>query len=106
MAGDRPFVGDFDGDGIDTVGLYRQSTGLAYLRNSHTTGVAEFEFFYGIPNDRIIAGDWDMDGDDSVGIYRPSDRRWHLSFENQQGPADMIITWTAWGLVVAGSMQP
>ena len=26
--GDVPFVGDFDGDGIDEVGLYRPSSGL------------------------------------------------------------------------------
>ena len=86
---DRPFTGDFDGDGIDTIGVYRPSTGLAYIGNSHTTGVADIEFVYGTPSDHIIAGDWDSDGDDSVGIHRGDTFR--LSFDNQQGIADMAI---------------
>jgi hypothetical protein len=34
--GDSPFMGDWDCDGIDTPGLYRQSDGYAYLRNSNS----------------------------------------------------------------------
>jgi len=39
--GDYPIVGDWDCSGIDTPGLYRQSDGYMYLRNSNTQGVAE-----------------------------------------------------------------
>ena len=39
--GDYPFVGDWDCDGVDTPGLYRQSDGFAYLRNSNTQGIAD-----------------------------------------------------------------
>ncbi len=90
--GDQPYVGDFDGDGIDTVGLYRQSTGFVYFRNSLTTGNADFSFFYGNPGDRIIAGDWDGDGDDTVAVYRPSTRRIYVNLENSSGAAD----WTGY----------
>jgi hypothetical protein len=68
--GDAPFAGDFDGDGVDTVGLYRESNGFVYFRNSHTQGVADRSFFYGDPEDRIVAGDWTGDGTDTVGIFR------------------------------------
>ncbi len=68
--GDAPFTGDFDGDGVDTVGLYRETTGFVYFRNSLTTGTADEAFFYGNPNDRIITGDWTATGKDTVGIYR------------------------------------
>jgi hypothetical protein len=34
-------AGDWNGDGIDTVGVYRPATGLLYIRNSNTTGVAD-----------------------------------------------------------------
>lgn len=68
--GDTPFAGDFDGDGIDTVGLHRVSTGFVYFRNSHTQGIADFSFFYGNPGDRIVAGDWSGTGVDTVGIFR------------------------------------
>ena len=56
--GDEPFVADFNGNGVDSVGLHRESTGLVYYRNSLTTGIAEESFIYGDPGDKIIAGDW------------------------------------------------
>lgn len=86
--GDVTFVGDFDGDGIDTIGLYRQSTGFVYFRNTLTSGPADEEFFFGDPGDEILVGDWDGDGDDTVGVFRPSTGRLHLSFENVPGAVD------------------
>jgi len=86
--GDKPFVGDFNGDGIDTVGLHRESTGLVYFRDSNTTGTADFEFIYGDPGDKLVAGDWDGDGTDTVGVYRPSDGLFYLKYSNAQGVAD------------------
>jgi hypothetical protein len=87
-AGDTPFVGDFDGDGTDTVGLYRESAGFVYFRNSLTTGSANLAFFYGDPGDQILAGDWDGDGDDTVAVYRPSTGRVYMNLENTNGAAD------------------
>ena len=89
--GDAPFVGDFDGDGMDSVGLYRRSTGFVYFRNGLSSGVAEFEFFYGDPGDVIVAGDWDGDGDDTVAVYRPGDGRFYVNLENAPGAADHTI---------------
>lgn len=87
--GDKPYAGDFNGDGIDTVGLHRESTGLVYFRNSHTQGNADAEFFYGIPADFILAGKWHpLAGNDTVAIFRPSTARFYLRFDNSQGFAD------------------
>ena len=88
-AGDKPFVGDFNGDGVDTVGLHRESTGLVYFRDSNTTGVADFEFIYGDPGDKLVAGDWDGDGTDTVGVYRRSEDTFYLKYTNTQGVADI-----------------
>jgi hypothetical protein len=100
--GDRPFSGDFDGDGIDTVGLYRQSTGFVYFRNSLTTGIASLSFFYGDPGDQILAGDWDGDGDDTVAVYRPSNDRLYVNLENSNGYADWDAYLGAYTSVVSG----
>ncbi|MGH8872204.1 MAG: glycoside hydrolase family 26 protein [Acidimicrobiia bacterium] len=86
--GDKPFVGDFNGDGVDTVGLHRESTGLVYFRNSNSTGVADNQFIYGDPGDKLVAGDWDGDGDDTIGVYRPSNGIFYLRNSNNQGNAD------------------
>ena len=86
--GDKPFTGDFDGDGTDTVGLHRESSGFLYFRNSNTTGVADISFFYGNPGDVLFAGDWDSDGDDTVAVYRGATNTLYIRNANTQGPAD------------------
>ena len=86
--GDKPFVGDFDGDGIDTVGLHRESTGLVYFRNTHTQGNADVSFVFGNPGDRLVANDWNDDGNDSPGLFRPASTTVYLRFTNTQGNAD------------------
>ncbi len=68
--GDTPLMGDWDCDGIDTVGMFRPSNGFAYLRNSNDFGVSEIEFVFGIGGDIPIVGDWDGDGCDSLGVFR------------------------------------
>ena len=90
--GDSPFVGDFDGDGIDTVGLHRASTGFVYFRNSLTQGNADIQFFYGNPGDVILAGDWDGDGDDTVAVYRPATGKVYVNLENSSGAADYTLS--------------
>ena len=90
--GDKPFVGDFDGDDVETIGLHRESTGLVYFRNSHTAGVADDEFLFGNPGDRLIAGDWNQDGVDSPAVYRPLNTTFYLRYTNTRGGADELHT--------------
>lgn len=88
---DIPFIGDWNGDGIDTAGLYRESTGFLFLRNSNTQGIADVDIYYGNPGDLPVAGDWNGDGTDTVGIYRRSDNTFYLRNSNTQGIADIVI---------------
>jgi glucose/arabinose dehydrogenase len=102
--GDAPFTGDFNRDGIDTVGLYRESSGLTYFRNSHTQGIADFEFYFGNPGDRFVGGDWTGGGADTPGVYRPSNATFYLKYTNTQGNADTQFPFgTSAMLPVAGS---
>ncbi len=89
VPGDIALFCDWDGDGTDTVGLYRPHEGFAYLRNSNTLGFADLDFFFGIPSDIPLCGDWDGDGVDSIGVYRPSERRFFLRNSNSLGFADL-----------------
>lgn len=79
MPGDVPLVGDWDCDGIASPGMFRPSTGYAYLSNINETGVAEIEYFFGVGGDIPLAGDWDGDGCDTLSIYRPSESRVYIS---------------------------
>jgi hypothetical protein len=76
--GDFGFFGDWDCDGTDTPGLYRQSDGYVYLRNSNTQGVADLSYFFGIPGDVPVAGDFNGDGCETVSIYRPGEARFYV----------------------------
>ena len=68
VGGDYPVVGDWDGNGTVTIGIYRN--GSFYLRNSNTIGFADIVFPFGAPGDQPIAGDWNGDGRDTIGVYR------------------------------------
>jgi hypothetical protein len=67
-ASDLPIAGDWNGDGTDTIGIYRN--GQFFLRNSNDTGFADINFAFGTTGDIPIAGDWDGDGIDTVGLVR------------------------------------
>jgi hypothetical protein len=82
VPGDIPFLGDWDGDGIDTPGLYRPGNGFAYVINRRETGVADRSWFMGIPGDIPLAGDWDGDGTDTFSVYRPSEGKVYINNVN------------------------
>lgn len=102
--GDKPFTGDFNGDGIDTVGLHRENTGLVYFRNSHTQGIADHQFLFGNPADRLVAGDWTGVGFSTPALFRPDEARYYFRYTNTQGIADQsfFLGNSGW-LPVAGS---
>jgi subtilisin-like proprotein convertase family protein len=85
--GDYPVVGDWDGNGTDTIGIYRD--GSFYLRNSNTVGFADIVFAFGSPGDQPVAGDWDGDGIDTIGVYRSSAISFMLRNTNSTGAPDV-----------------
>ncbi len=98
---DRPVVGDWDGDGDDTVGVVRRDTWL--LRNSAGGGNAQVSFTFGSPSylELPVTGDWDGNGTDTPGLLRnipPSDdeggfERWLFRNGNSGGAASGQITY-------------
>jgi hypothetical protein len=87
LGGDYPVVGDWDGNGTTTIGIYRN--GSFYLRNSNTVGFADLVFAFGMPGDQPIAGDWDGNGVDTIGIYRPSNGQFLMRNSNSAGAAEI-----------------
>jgi hypothetical protein len=113
--GDIPVMGDWDGDGHDTVGVVRATPGTGgvvrytwYLRNSNTSGPATVTpFVYGrvefVAVDQLgtipVVGDWNGDGIDTAGVVLyDSDPagpiQWHLRNSNTGGPADTVVTYS------------
>ena len=48
--------GDFDGNGVDDVGVYRN--GAWFMDLDGEGGVGEKSFWFGLPTDRPVAGRW------------------------------------------------
>jgi len=90
---DSGLVGDWDGDGIATVGIYRKSTNTFYLKNSNAGGTPlAYTFTFGQPGDLPVVGDWTHGGHDMIGVYRPGTGQFLLRTSFSAGPPDITIT--------------
>jgi hypothetical protein len=74
--GDIPAPGDFDGDGITDFSVYRNSTGVWYIRRSSDLQWIVFQF--GLTGDKPVAADYDGDTISDIAVWRPSDGNWHI----------------------------
>lgn len=78
--GDIPVLGDWNGDQMDTIGIFRPSTGQWHLRNINGGGAAQLVFYYGDPGDIPVFGNWwDPTGQHpahEIGVVRG--RTWYL----------------------------
>jgi hypothetical protein len=90
---DIPVVGDWDGNGTDTVGIARPrpNVGLEWdLRNYNSSGPPNVTpFLYGASTDVPVVGNWDGVSGDTVGIARPRPNvglEWDLRNFNSSGP--------------------
>lgn len=95
--GDEPLMGDWNCDGEQTPGMYRRSTGLVYLRNTNTQGVADSQYIFGNPIDVPIVGDFNGNGCDTVSIYRPSEAKFYLSYKLGAPIADVSFHFGGFG---------
>jgi lysyl endopeptidase len=57
----KPIAGDWNGDGIATIGVFNPNTGTMSLNNSNTSGnsIGDILFNSGVNGDIPLAGDGD-----------------------------------------------
>jgi hypothetical protein len=89
LATDTPITGDWDGDGVDTIGLRRGNQWI--LSNSNTNPNADIRRNWGLATDTPVVGDWDSDGVDTIGVRRGN--QWILSNSNTDPNADIRRNW-------------
>ncbi|MBI3469716.1 MAG: S8 family serine peptidase [Planctomycetes bacterium] len=93
QAGWKAVVGDWDGDGTATIGLYNANSGTFFLRNSNSAGPANVSFTFGPAGNNWvpISGDWDGDGDATLGLYNTATGTFYLRNSNSTGAADLTF---------------
>ena len=92
---DLPITGDWNGDGVDTPGLYRPSTSTFYLWDKWSglsIASPDYTFALGSVGDKPITGDWDGDGKDGVGVFRSSNGTLYLRNELLAGSPEYSVT--------------
>ncbi|GAB4555888.1 MAG: hypothetical protein OHK0023_27650 [Anaerolineae bacterium] len=89
--GDLPVTGDWDGDGVETVGVFRNGTFLLKNENNDGAGVA-YTISFGAAGDLPVAGDWDNDGIETIGVFRPSTGAFYLRNSLTDGAPDFIMS--------------
>ena len=96
--GDIPVVGDWNGNGVHTIGVVRGNRWL--LRNANRAGDPDLDFVFGQPGDIPVVGDWNGDGTTGIGMVRGS--RWLLRNSPSAGGPDFDFTFSGSGRPVTG----
>ncbi|MCL1869597.1 MAG: hypothetical protein FWF90_04180 [Promicromonosporaceae bacterium] len=86
---DAVVVGDWDGNGTDTLGVRRGNQLL--LSNTTASGSAAVTFAYGNADDAVLVGDWDGDGRDTFAVRRGN--QFFLTNSTTSGPAAVTFAY-------------
>ncbi|MER7515954.1 LamG domain-containing protein [Streptomyces sp. NPDC126499] len=95
--GRKVLVGDWNGDGLDTLGTYDPATRTFALRDNNA-GPDKIDFAFGSAGDLPVVGDWNGDGVDTVGVWRPSSHMFYLNNEHTNSVADVSFVYGADGM--------
>ncbi|WP_182049960.1 CotH kinase family protein [Changpingibacter yushuensis] len=86
VASDEVLVGDWNGDGKDTVALRRGNT-YAFTDEVRPGSAPVFSVVFGNASDEVLVGDWNGDGKDTLGVRRGS--AFYLSNSLSSGSTDV-----------------
>ncbi|WP_454085549.1 amidase [Georgenia sp. Marseille-Q6866] len=84
---DEVLIGDWDGDGKDSVTVRRGNR--FHISNAPRGGDADVVLTYGRPGDVVLVGDWDGDGTDTFTVRRGA--TYHVKNSLRGGDADAVF---------------
>jgi len=79
--GDKPLLGDFDGDGRLDPAVFRPSNAVWYILRSSVNQITQTTF--GTSTDIPVPADYDGDGQTNIAVFRPSNGTWYTSTNPQ-----------------------
>ena len=89
LAGDSPVPGDYDGDGIQDLAVFRDSIGDWFTRKIYLYGCAPMDcteqVHFGQTGDVPAPGDFDGDGMTDRAVFRPSEGNWYILYSSTGG---------------------
>jgi hypothetical protein len=91
LPGDHPVVGDWNGDGIDTIAVFRDGRWHRDIDGDGKWTNSDVRDGFGQKGDKPVVGDFNGDGIDELGVFR--DGTWYID-TNGNGvidPEDTVI---------------
>ena len=85
MIGGTPLAGDFDGDGVDELAVFKDGYWMIDINQNGRWDETDLLAKLGDEEDRPVVGDWDGDGKDDIGIYGPIWDQDHEAIERDPG---------------------
>ncbi|MHB8900373.1 MAG: SdrD B-like domain-containing protein [Thermoguttaceae bacterium] len=88
IEGGTPLVGDFNGDGIDEIAIFRDGVWFLDLNGNGYWDEGDLWAKLGLTGDQAVVGDWDGDGKADIGIFGPSWSRDDVAIQHEPGLPD------------------
>lgn len=85
MLNGKALAGDFDGDGVDEVAIYKDGYWMIDINRNGRWDAEDLLARLGDSEDQAVVGDWDGDGKDDIGIYGPIWERDHEAIASDPG---------------------
>ncbi|MEX2141975.1 MAG: SdrD B-like domain-containing protein [Pirellulales bacterium] len=117
VTGDHPVAGDWAGNGVDCIGVFRNGVWHMDVDGDGLFTPADRRADFGQKNDIPLAGDWNRDGIDELGVYRDgewildSNRNYRIDAEDlrvqmgESGDQPVVGDWNADGRDQIGLMH-
>ena len=87
----RPVAGDFNGDGIASIGIFQDGAWRLDVNGDGRLGAEDARIQFGRAGDLPVVGDWNGDGIDDVGVYRAGTFYLDSDGDGTLGPDDAVI---------------